>query len=155
MSLKSNKRLYLCSIIYWILLPKAEVGCIKVNQCQVNSMWLELTYFIETLFWATNFQRLELEHTCIYRLFYYQPSYFSVRPQQFPQLLLQRLRALAILKIVLCRMQLFWILLQIKDLRPSESVLRPWPTRPWHPYHIGYLLWQQVKREDVVGEQQW
>ena len=38
-----------CSMIYWILLPKAEDGCIKPYQCQVNSTCLELTYYIETL----------------------------------------------------------------------------------------------------------
>ena len=36
-------------MIYWILLHKAEEGCIKPNQCQVNSMWLELTCYLETL----------------------------------------------------------------------------------------------------------
>ena len=38
-----------CSMIYWILLPKAEEGCIKPYHCQVNSTCLELTYYIETL----------------------------------------------------------------------------------------------------------
>ena len=36
-------------MIYWILLPKAEDGCIKPYQCQVNSTCLELIYYIETL----------------------------------------------------------------------------------------------------------
>ena len=40
---------FLCSMTYWILLPKAEDGCIKPYQCQVNSTCLELTYYIETL----------------------------------------------------------------------------------------------------------
>ena len=34
------------SMIYWILLPKAEEGFIELNQCQVNSSWLEVTYYI-------------------------------------------------------------------------------------------------------------
>ena len=34
---------------YLILPPKAEAGWIKQDQCQVNSTWLELTYYIETL----------------------------------------------------------------------------------------------------------
>ena len=38
-----------CSMIYSILRPKAEEGWIKPDQCQVNSTWLELTYYIETL----------------------------------------------------------------------------------------------------------
>ena len=38
-----------CSMIYWILLPKAEDGCIKPYQCQSNSTCLKLTYYIETL----------------------------------------------------------------------------------------------------------
>ena len=38
-----------CSMIYSILPPKAEEGWIKPDQCQVNSTWLELTYYIETL----------------------------------------------------------------------------------------------------------
>ena len=38
-----------CSMIYLILPPKAEEGWIKPDQCQVNSIWLELTYYIETL----------------------------------------------------------------------------------------------------------
>ena len=38
-----------CSVIYLILPPKAEDGWIKPDQCQVNSTWLELTYYIETL----------------------------------------------------------------------------------------------------------
>ena len=36
-------------MIYSILPPKAEEGWIKPDQCQVNSTWLELTYYIETL----------------------------------------------------------------------------------------------------------
>ena len=36
-------------MIYLILPPKAEDGWIKQDQCQVNSTWLELTYYIETL----------------------------------------------------------------------------------------------------------
>ena len=35
-----------CSMIYWILLPKAEEGFIELNQCQVNNSWLEATYYI-------------------------------------------------------------------------------------------------------------
>ena len=38
-----------CSMIYFILPPKAEKGWIKPDQCWVNSTWLELTYYIETL----------------------------------------------------------------------------------------------------------
>ena len=38
-----------CSMIYLTLPPKAEEGWIKPDQCQVNSTWLELTYYIETL----------------------------------------------------------------------------------------------------------
>ena len=38
-----------CSMIYLILPPKAEEGWIKPDQCQVNSTWLELTYYIVTL----------------------------------------------------------------------------------------------------------
>ena len=34
------------SMIYWILLPTEKEGCIKQDQCQVNSMWLELTYYL-------------------------------------------------------------------------------------------------------------
>ena len=41
-------------MIYSILPPKAEEGWIKPDQCQVNSTWIELTYYIETLiFWLT------------------------------------------------------------------------------------------------------
>ena len=36
-------------MIYSILPPKAEEGWIKPDKCQVNSTWLELTYYIETL----------------------------------------------------------------------------------------------------------
>ena len=36
-------------MIYLILPPKAEEGWIKPDQCQVNSTWLELTYYIEAL----------------------------------------------------------------------------------------------------------
>ena len=36
-------------MIYSILPPKAEEGWIKPDQCQVNSTWLELTYYIVTL----------------------------------------------------------------------------------------------------------
>ena len=35
-----------CSMIYWILFPKAEEGFIEVNQWQVNNSWLEATYYI-------------------------------------------------------------------------------------------------------------
>ena len=35
-----------CSMIYWILLPKAEEGFIELNQCQVNNSWWEVTYYI-------------------------------------------------------------------------------------------------------------
>ena len=58
-TLKSSQRLYdimnmkpsfyckkKCSMIYWILLHKAEEGFIKLNQCQVNNSWLEVTYYI-------------------------------------------------------------------------------------------------------------
>ena len=38
-----------CSMIHLILPPKAEAGWMKPDQCQVNSTWLELTYYIETL----------------------------------------------------------------------------------------------------------
>ena len=38
-----------CSKIYWTLLAKAELGWIKPDQCEVNCMWFELTYAIETL----------------------------------------------------------------------------------------------------------
>ena len=34
------------SMIYWILLPKAEEGFIELDQCQVNNSWLEATYYI-------------------------------------------------------------------------------------------------------------
>ena len=34
-----------CSMIYSISSPKAEEGWIKPDQYQVNSMWLELTYY--------------------------------------------------------------------------------------------------------------
>ena len=37
-----------CSKIYWIFLHKAEEDCVKLDQCQVNTMWLELTYHLET-----------------------------------------------------------------------------------------------------------
>ena len=43
-----------CSMIYLILPPKADEGWIKPNPCQVNSTWLELTYYIETLAWTLN-----------------------------------------------------------------------------------------------------
>ena len=36
-------------MIYLILPPKAEEGRIKPDQCQVNSTWVELTYYMETL----------------------------------------------------------------------------------------------------------
>ena len=36
-------------MIYLISPPKAEEAWIKQDQSQVNSMWLELTYYIETL----------------------------------------------------------------------------------------------------------
>ena len=51
-TLKSSQRLYditiakKCSIICWILLPKAEEGFIELNQCQVNNSWWEVTYYI-------------------------------------------------------------------------------------------------------------
>ena len=35
-----------CLVIYQILLAKAEKGCIKSDQWQVNSMWFDLTYII-------------------------------------------------------------------------------------------------------------
>ena len=38
-----------CSMIHLILPSKAEEGWIKQDQCQVDSMWVELTYYIETL----------------------------------------------------------------------------------------------------------
>ena len=50
--IKPKTRLLLqkkCSMIYLILPPKAEEGWIKPDQCQVNSTWLELTYYKETL----------------------------------------------------------------------------------------------------------
>ena len=59
--LKSSKRLddimYIiqdfiakkCSMIFSILPSKAEEGWIKPYPCQVDSIWLELTYYIETL----------------------------------------------------------------------------------------------------------
>ena len=36
-------------MIYVILPPKAEEDWIKPDQCQVNSTWIELTYYTETL----------------------------------------------------------------------------------------------------------
>ena len=46
-----------CSMIYWILLSKAEDGCIKPYQCQVNSTCLELTHYIETLLSTMKFYK--------------------------------------------------------------------------------------------------
>ena len=38
-----------CPMIYLILTPKAQEGWIRLDKCQVYIMWLELTYYIETL----------------------------------------------------------------------------------------------------------
>ena len=46
MIMNSNFYWKKCSMIYWILLPKAEEDFIELNQCQVNSSWLEATYYI-------------------------------------------------------------------------------------------------------------
>ena len=41
-------------MIYLILPSKAEEGWIKPDQCHVNSTWIELTYYIETLVKSIN-----------------------------------------------------------------------------------------------------
>ena len=45
-------------MIYSILPPKAEGGWVKPDQCQENSMWIELAYYIETLPLTTDFSKL-------------------------------------------------------------------------------------------------
>ena len=55
-------------MIYSILPPKAEEGWIKPDQCQVNSTWIELTYYIETLIWHT-LNKTAVPSNKIYALF--------------------------------------------------------------------------------------
>ena len=65
-----------CSMIYWILLPKAEEGFIELNQCQVNNSWLKATYYIyPCIFLLNNWPHVDFIKTV--RALFFGSFFFS------------------------------------------------------------------------------